>query len=153
MKKLVVGGLAAGVLVLGVALGASGDNGSDAASDAPASGQAETAPTKKPQPEKRKTSSEITFKVWGSAPSGVDINYGTDSDSRGVGVGPTSLPFKKTMKYDADAMYYSIDAQLDGRGDIYCSVTYKGETKTGHASGSYNICMVQLNAGLFGGLS
>lgn len=90
---------------------------------------------------------EVVFKVWGSAPAGVDINYGSDSDSRS-GEG---LPMTKTLKLDSEAMYYSVSAQLMGGGDINCSVTVDGETKKGHASGDYNICMAQLNSGFLGG--
>ncbi|KAB1979483.1 hypothetical protein F8144_36185 [Streptomyces triticiradicis] len=87
--------------------------------------------------------------MWGSAPSGVDVTYGSDSDNR-QGSG---LPMTKTLTLDDDAMYYSISAQLMGGGDINCSVTVNGETKKGHASGGYNICMAQLNGGLLGGWS
>ncbi|MET7524704.1 hypothetical protein [Streptomyces sp900116325] len=48
-------------------------------------------------------------------------------------------------------MYFNVMAQLQWSGDIQCSVTVDGETKTGHASGDYNICNAQLSAGLFGG--
>jgi hypothetical protein len=92
---------------------------------------------------------EVVFKVWGSAPSGVDINYGSDSDSRS-GKG---LPMTKTLKLDDEAMYYNVSAQLMGGGDINCSVTVDGETKKGHASGDYNICMAQLSSGFLGGWS
>ncbi|MGV9991375.1 hypothetical protein [Streptomyces sp. NPDC003374] len=48
-------------------------------------------------------------------------------------------------------MYYSVTAQLQGSGDINCSVTIGDKTKKGHASGGYNICQTQLNSGLLGG--
>ncbi|MET9891104.1 hypothetical protein ABZZ47_12960 [Streptomyces sp. NPDC006465] len=92
-------------------------------------------------------SGKVVFKVWGSAPAGVDITYGSDSDNRDG----SGLPMTKTLTLDSDAMYYHISAQLQGGGDINCSVTVDGETKKGHASGSYNICMAQLNSGLLGG--
>jgi hypothetical protein len=92
---------------------------------------------------------EVVFKVWGSAPSGVDINYGSDSDSRSG----SGLPMTKTLKLDDEAMYYNVSAQLMGGGDISCSVTVNGETKKGHAAGDYNICSAQLNGGLLGGWS
>ncbi len=90
---------------------------------------------------------EVVFKVWGSAPAGVDINYGSDTDSRS-GKG---LPMTKTLKLDGEAMYYNVSAQLMGGGDINCSVTVDGQTKKGHASGDYNICMAQLSSGFLGG--
>ncbi|MGW6210522.1 hypothetical protein [Streptomyces sp. NPDC055109] len=38
------------------------------------------------------------------------------------------------------ALSYSLTAQLQGSGDIHCSVTVAGNTKKGHASGGDNIC-------------
>lgn len=90
---------------------------------------------------------KVVFKVWGSAPSGVDVNYGSDSDSR-QGAG---LPMTKTLKLDSEALYYNVSAQLQGGGDINCSVTVNGQSKKGHASGNYNICSAQLNGGITGG--
>ncbi|WP_432084158.1 hypothetical protein [Streptomyces sp. WAC 04229] len=98
-------------------------------------------------PAEEASAGEVVFKVWGSAPNGVDINYGSDSDSRS-GKG---LPFEKTLKLDDGALYYHVNAQLMGGGDINCSVTIDGETKKAHASGDYNICMAQANGGLLGG--
>ncbi|MFD7603099.1 MmpS family transport accessory protein [Streptomyces mirabilis] len=92
---------------------------------------------------------KVVFKVWGSAPAGVDITYGSDSDNlQGRG-----LPMTKTLTLKDDAMYYNVTAQLQGGGDIHCSVTVDGKTKSGHASGGYNICNAQLSGGLFGGWS
>lgn len=59
----------------------------------------------------------------------------------------------KTLTLKDDAMYYNVTAQLQGGGDVHCSVTVDGKTKTGHASGGYNICNAQLSGGLFGGWS
>ncbi|MFK0024969.1 hypothetical protein [Streptomyces sp. NPDC090798] len=95
----------------------------------------------------------VVFKVWGTAPAGalggLDINYGSDSDTRkGVfknGKFEAILPLKK------GAMYYSLNAQLQGSGDINCSVTEDGQTKSGHASGGYNICDAQLSSDFTGG--
>ncbi|WP_164836360.1 hypothetical protein [Actinacidiphila soli] len=47
----------------------------------------------------------------------------------------------------------AITAQLQGGGDIHCSVTIDGQTKSGHASGGYNICSAQLNGDFMGGWS
>lgn len=100
--------------------------------------------TAKPKPHHRP---KVTFKVSGSAPSGVDITYGSDSDNRS-GHG---FPWSATLPLDDDAMYYTVYAQLQGGGDISCSVTVDGVTKHGHASGGYNICSAQVNSGLLGG--
>ncbi|HEX6445347.1 MAG TPA: MmpS family transport accessory protein [Streptosporangiales bacterium] len=90
----------------------------------------------------------VVFKVWGKAPSGVDITYGSDSSNLQGG----KLPFKKSIKLHDDAMYYQVTAQLQGGGRIHCSVTVDGKTKKGVAGGGYNICSAQLNhVGLLGG--
>lgn len=104
------------------------------------------APAEKPAADKA-PSGKVVFKVWGSAPSGVNTTYGSDSDNRDG----SGLPMTRTLTVNDDALYYSVSAQLQGGGDINCSVTVGGETKKGHASGGYNICMVQLSSGLVGG--
>lgn len=110
---------------------------------------AKPAPKPKPKPKK----DVVTFKVWGTAPAGalggLDITYGSDSDNRkGTFSNGT---FTKTLPLNDDAMYYDVTAQLQGSGDINCSVTADGHTKKGHAAGGYNICSAQLSSGLFGG--
>lgn len=94
----------------------------------------------------------VTFKVWGTAPAGalggLDITYGSDTDTRkGTFKHGT---FEATLPLNKDAMFYDVSAQLQGSGDINCSVTVDGHTKKGHASGGYNICSAQLSSGLFG---
>ncbi|MFJ9821412.1 hypothetical protein ACIRU3_40425 [Streptomyces sp. NPDC101151] len=101
------------------------------------------------EPEKK----VVTFKVWGTAPAGalgpLDIGYGSDTDTRkGTFKNGT---FEATLPLAKDAMYYTVNAQLQGSGDINCSVTVDGHTKKGHASGGYNICDAQLSSGLLGG--
>jgi len=106
-------------------------------------------PKKSEEPKKTKSPSEsdaVTFKVWGEAPSGVDITYGSDTDNRSA----KGLPVTKELKFNEDAAFYSVDAQLLGGGDINCSVTVEGKTKKAHASGSYNICSAQLSNTGFG---
>ncbi|MET7479202.1 hypothetical protein ABZT17_33250 [Streptomyces sp. NPDC005648] len=94
----------------------------------------------------------VTFKVWGTAPAGalggLDITYGSDSDTR-KGTFKNG-EFEATLPFHKDALFYTVSAQLQGSGDINCSVTVDGHTKKGHASGGYNICDAQLNAGLLG---
>lgn len=91
----------------------------------------------------------VVFKVWGDAPQGVDVTYGSDSDNRDAS--GRQLPIKKTLKIDHGAMFYDITAQLNGGGNIHCSVRIGKSKDRGHASGSYNICDAQLNQGLIGG--
>ncbi|MFF3655028.1 MmpS family transport accessory protein [Streptomyces olivochromogenes] len=163
------------ILFIGVGIGSSGNDQKTAAAAKPAprvtvtataaGGKAkpEPAPTvtvtktakpaaAKAEPKKTEPAApadKVVFKVWGSAPAGVDITYGSDSDNlQGRG-----LPMTKTLTLKDDAMYYNVTAQLQGGGDVHCSVTVDGKTKTGHASGGYNICNAQLSGGLFGGWS
>ncbi|MGW4348372.1 hypothetical protein ACWEL8_25310 [Streptomyces sp. NPDC004690] len=95
----------------------------------------------------------VVFKVWGTAPPGalgpLDITYGSDSDNRKGKF--ANGKFEATLPLDKEAMYYNVMAQLQGSGDINCSVTVDGKTKKGHASGDYNICDAQLSSGLLGG--
>ncbi|GAA3355250.1 hypothetical protein GCM10017744_017050 [Streptomyces antimycoticus] len=107
--------------------------------------------TAKPKPKPKKSeeapAGTAVFKVWGSAPSGVDITYGSDGEN----LDGSGLPLTRKLKVKDDALYYQISAQLMGGGDIRCSVTIDGETKTGHARGGYNICSAQLNGDFTGG--
>ncbi|MFF2996994.1 MmpS family transport accessory protein [Streptomyces sp. NPDC057950] len=170
-RKRIVIPAALVILFIGVGIGSSGNDQKTAASSKPAprvtvtetaksDAKPEPAPTVtvtktakppavKAKPKKTEAPApkdQVVFKVWGSAPAGVDITYGSDSDSiQGHG-----LPMTKTLKLKDDAMYYNVTAQLQGGGDVHCSVTVDGKTKTGHASGGYNICNAQLSGGLFG---
>jgi len=158
-KRYIAGGIVAAVVIIGAAssCGGEGDKPSDPrpthtatpTSGAPepstggggtGSGSEPTSAAKKPQGD------QVVFKVWGSAPSGVDITYGSD----GTNLQGSGLPMTKTMKLKGDALYYQVTAQLKGGGDIHCSVTVKGKTKEGRAQGGYNICSAQANGGLFG---
>jgi hypothetical protein len=157
------------ILFIGVGIGSSGGDQMTTADAKPAprvtvtetaaAGNAKPAPTVtvtqtakpaavKATPKKAEAPKDkVVFKVWGSASAGVDITYGSDSDSiQGHG-----LPMTKTLTLKDDAMYYNVTAQLQGGGDIHCSVTVDGKTKSGHASGGYNICNAQLSGGIFGG--
>ncbi|QNP75902.1 hypothetical protein IAG44_22300 [Streptomyces roseirectus] len=91
--------------------------------------------------------------MWGTAPAGalgpLDITYGSDSDNRQGRF--RNGEFTATLPFDGDALYYTVTAQLQGAGDIDCSVTVDGHTEKAHASGGYNICHAQANAGVFGG--
>ncbi|MBR7676146.1 hypothetical protein KDA82_24675 [Streptomyces daliensis] len=84
--------------------------------------------------------------MWGDAPSGVDIIYGSETENL---EGP-GLPMTKTLPLKEDAGWYMVNAQLLGGGDIHCSVTVDGETRTAHARGGYNVCNAQLSDTGFG---
>lgn len=160
-----------GVLALFLVVGvigavASGGGGDDVASDKPTAavqskdsapeqdaGNDTAKPEKRPEetpkaaaPKKDDKSTKVVFKVWGSAPSGVDTTYGSDSENL---QGPSGA-MTKTLTLKDGALYYAITAQLQGGGDIHCSVTIGDKTKEGHAAGGYNICSAQLNSGFFG---
>lgn len=83
----------------------------------------------------------VTFTVTGKAPRGVDITVGSDT----VSLGGKRVPYERSIKFDGDALYYAVSAQLNGKGKIRCSVTIGDKTKRGRASGGYNICSAQLN--------
>ncbi|UUU21705.1 hypothetical protein [Streptomyces sp. DSM 40750] len=125
--------------------------------DAPAAEEkpSDKATSEKPKEDTKKDTKKpvVTFKVWGTAPAGVlgplDITYGSDSDTRQGKF--TDGKFTATLPLDDDAMYFSVMAQLQGEGDINCSITVDGHTEKAHASGGYNICHAQANAGLLGG--
>lgn len=128
---------------------------STSTSSTPAGGKAKTTATPKQtdKPASKPAKKTVTFKVWGTAPAGalgpLDITYGSDSDTR-KGTWKNGS-FEATLPLNKDAMYYDVSAQLQGSGDIHCSVTVDGHTKKGHASGGYNICSAQLSSGLLGG--
>ncbi|MFJ4198868.1 hypothetical protein ACIP2Y_04450 [Streptomyces sviceus] len=103
--------------------------------------------------EKKAGKKVVIFRVWGTAPAGalgpLNITYGSDSDNRDGAF--ENGKFEATLPLDDDAMYFSVTAQLQGSGDIQCSVSVGGKTKKAHAAGDYNICMAQLSSGLLGG--
>ncbi|WP_244189226.1 hypothetical protein [Streptomyces incarnatus] len=156
------------LFVLGGIISAAGGSGDDSGKSGSAAGSKPSAtaskagkPAADKAGDKPKTSAKkedsgkkvVVFKVWGKAPSGalgpLDISYGSDTDNR-QGHWKNG-GFTATLPLNNDAMYYQVNAQLQGSGDIHCSVTVDGKTKQGHAAGGYNICDAQLSAGLFGG--
>ncbi|MGW2568133.1 hypothetical protein [Streptomyces sp. NPDC001537] len=148
-------GLVGVAVVLGIAVAAVGGSGakSPTGNKAAAGAKDDSKDNSRGDSKKAGAPKTVVFKVWGTAPAGalgdLDINYGSDSDTRkGVfknGTFEATLPLKK------GAMYYTLNAQLQGSGDINCSVTVDGQTKSGHASGGYNICDAQLSSDFTGG--
>ncbi|MEU6347880.1 hypothetical protein ABZ896_00945 [Streptomyces sp. NPDC047072] len=125
-----------------------GDKAADASAAAASGGNGEEGDGKNKAGKK-----VVVFKVWGTAPAGalgpLDITYGSDSDSRDGAF--KNGEFEATLPVDDEAVYFNVTAQLQGSGDIHCSVTVGGKTKKAHASGDYNICSAQLSSGLLGG--
>jgi hypothetical protein len=52
----------------------------------------------------------------------------------------------ETLSIKKDALYYQVTAQLQGGGDVTCTLTIGDAVKVGHARGGYNICSAQLNS-------
>ncbi|MFE2883195.1 hypothetical protein ACUXZZ_37020 [Streptomyces graminifolii] len=148
-----------GIAVAAIGGGSKNDSGgsgsSKSAAPAGKSSDKAGAGTGKDDTTKDATDGKVVFKVWGTAPAGalggLDIGYGSDSDTR-KGTFKDGR-FEATLTLDKDAMYYDVHAQLQGSGDINCSVTVDGKTKKGHASGGYNICNAQLSSNFTGGWS
>lgn len=124
-----------------------------AKSDNKAAAGAKDNSSKKTASKKPADNNKVVFKVWGTAPAGalgsLDISYGSDSDTRQGKF--KDGKFEATLPLNKSAMYYQLNAQLQGSGDINCSVTIGGKTKKGHASGGYNICDAQLSEDFTGG--
>ncbi|MFJ9559845.1 hypothetical protein ACIRQQ_07375 [Streptomyces fuscichromogenes] len=157
-------GLVGVAVVIGIAAAAVGGSGSN---DSSSSGSKSTSTaatdnkaatggkddSKKSSDKKDGAPKTVVFKVWGTALAGalggLDITYGSDSDTR-KGLFKNGK-FEATLPLTKGAMYYTLNAQLQGSGDINCSVTVDGQTKSGHASGGYNICDAQLSSDFTGG--
>jgi len=154
------------VIVIAVAAIGGGSSNNDSSGDsksaAPAGESSDKAAadpkkndTTKNDTTKDATDGKVVFKVWGTAPAGalggLDIGYGSDSDTR-KGTFKDGK-FEATLTLDKKALYFNVHAQLQGSGDINCSVTADGKTKKGHASGGYNICTAQLSSNFTGGWS
>jgi hypothetical protein len=113
-----------------------------------------------PAPTMTKQTDVIVFKVWGSGlPS---VQYGSDSTTNNPGSAGSLgdgnyLPWEASMPYDPNALYYAVDAQLEGSGSIQDSVTEVVETwcsngtnntesfpeAQGSANGGYGIAMAE----------
>lgn len=144
-------------VIIGVLAAVIGGGSGNSKSATPAGKNSDkaAADTKKNDTKTDATAGKVVFKVWGTAPAGalggLDIGYGSDSDTR-KGTFKDG-EFEATLTLDKDAMYYNVTAQLQGSGDVNCSVTADGKTKKGHASGGYNICNAQLSSNFTGGWS
>lgn len=171
---LVLGYLGVATLAITIAIAIAGAGGQSAGTGtaaapspslaaSPAGGTPAPAASSSPGVHKTHSRTQVVFTVTGSAPSGADITYGSDSDNRspqgGLGAlgSGTALPWQGSVKYRSSALYYDVTAQLQGGGDITCKVrirvtqfysdgTHISKAKTvasGHASGGYNICDAQ----------
>ncbi|MDX3384761.1 hypothetical protein PV682_25300 [Streptomyces niveiscabiei] len=148
-------GLVVAIGVIGALAGAGDDKESADAKATPTASRVERPATDaNPAPTKAtKKTKDVVLKVWGTAPAGalgpLHITYGSDNDTR-QGTFKNG-EFTTTLPLNDNALYYTVTAQLQGSGDINCSVTVNGHTEKAHASGGYNICHAQANKGVFGG--
>ena len=164
VRKIFIGILSAiGVLfvigIIGAAVGGTGKQAPDrTATIAPGATQPAVAAQPSATPSLQPPTT-VEFIVGGSAPAGIDITYGSDNDSR---QGPSALngTLRLRVPFDGSAMYYDIDAQLQGGGDVSCKIVVLGPypdkpltVSHGHASGGYNICSAQAAPGDPSGLS
>jgi hypothetical protein len=94
----------------------------------------------------------VTFSCSGKAPDGIEITYGPDGSS----LGASELPFSRTLPLDVNAMYYVVQAQLQGSGTVSCTTVVhyndasgmaRSVTKTGAASRGFNIADAQVCSG------
>ncbi|GGN15510.1 hypothetical protein [Streptomyces fuscichromogenes] len=143
-------GLVGVAVVLGIAAAVSGGGPK---SPAPTATGDRTAAGVKDDSKEAGAPKTVVFEVRGTAPAGalggLDITYGSDSDTR-KGTFKDGR-FEAVLPFEKGAMYYTLNAQLQGSGDINCSVTVGGKTKSGHASGGYDICDAQLSSDFVGG--
>lgn len=155
--KILTGLGAAGALVItfGVigAVAGSPSPSSTPKTPAPATSTAPATPTAAAAAAPVLKVTRVRFIVTGTGdPS---ITYGSDADNRDGGgtIGMlgdgNALPWHASMRFRGDAQYYSLDAQLEGGGDIHCKIVVSGPNintmtvSSGHASGGENICSVQ----------
>lgn len=146
-KVLLFSGVVAGAIAITVAP----SGGAAAGKSAPVStGSATTAVSASAKPSQAAAAS-VTYSCTGTAPEGVDITYGPE----GSDYSASSLPFSKTMAVDAAAQYMSVQAQLQGDGQVTCttSVNINGTStvQTGTASGGYNLASAELCGDFSGG--
>jgi hypothetical protein len=91
---------------------------------------------------------EVEFIITGTAPIGVKIAYGIGGAKY---KGELRLPLHATQKLDKRALYADVNAQLQGAGNITCTIRIGNAVKTAHATGGYSVCTAQLNRDVNGG--
>jgi hypothetical protein len=116
------------------------------------------APSPTPPPATMLSQTEtIVFSVTGTGDP--DVTYGSDNNQNDAGT--VSLPWQGTIQLDPSALYYAVDAQLQGYGSIQDTVSESitttcsnGAVKTesfpmanGSASGGYAIASAEYVGG------
>jgi hypothetical protein len=148
--KVFLGLAAAFVLLIVIVVATSShssNSGSPSAATSPSAASSSTAPAAhaaaaKPSPTKP-AAQTVTYSVTGST---ADVTYGpSGSDFQG------SVPMTKTETLDNNASYYAITAQLQGSGEVSCSIEVNGKViDHATAEGDYNIADCEITQGLFG---
>ena len=171
-SRLAIAGVSGLTLALLSACGSTTGSTANNIAASIAASPSQAPPVSSAQPSSSPSTSDVThhrvrivFKVRGSAPEGVDITYGSDSNNitppgnLGVLGNGSPLPFTGSIKYHSSALYWDINAQLQGGGNITCGIylkvtdyftngTHTSRSKRiahAHASGGYNICDAQNN--------
>jgi hypothetical protein len=98
-----------------------------------------------------------SYSCTGSAPEGVDITYGSDTDNLN---GASNVPWQGSLVLPSSVEYADVSAQLQGPdGTITCTTTVtwtvngisQSVTQTGTASGNYNIASAEICSDFSGG--
>lgn len=94
----------------------------------------------KPKP----TGPTVTFIVKGSY---ADVTYGPEGSSY-----QGSVPMDKTFRIAATPpLFYNIDAQLQGGGQVTCEIAVNGHViSTGEAQGGYNLATCEIDPSILG---
>jgi hypothetical protein len=139
--------LGAGIFIGGLVGAAAANAKTTAAGDSSATAVSAPSAASSPSPAAL-SPSKIEFVVSGTAPDGIDITYGPAGSSFS---GPSALNGTVTLSvpFNSSAEYYTMNAQLQGAGNITCKIVATGPglspltVSSGAASGGYNICDVQ----------
>lgn len=95
------------------------------APSASAAAPAESAPA---QPAQQATN--VTFVIKGNVPASefgtVDITYGSDSDTHNVTLPSLAGKVTYSVPFDANAQYYSVDANFSGQGQATVKIVVSG---------------------------
>jgi hypothetical protein len=82
--------------------------------------------------------------------NGPTVSYGSNNDTHEADPASINGKLTFTVPFDPDASYYSVDAQLAGRGHLTCKIIAAGPfpdapttVSHGSTSGGYGICTAQ----------
>ena len=151
---LIVAGALAVIIVASVAISA-GKTPAPAGGTSVSSATPAATPAAQPAPSSAPALVPTTVRFIVTGTGQPSITYGSDADNRdgggtlGVLGDGNALPWRASLPFDPSAQFYSINAQLEGGGDITCKIVVTGPgirplvVSRGHASGGDNICSAQ----------